>query len=328
MFFYEGYTCPICNKAFTPNDDVVACPHCGLPHHRGCWAQEGHCRLEHLHNTEEQWSRAKVTPNTDNASNAPGRDSVDGDLPHQICPRCHTRNPEFAEICTHCGLRLNAAGDWQSANHNHEHTYGEYQPFRNHTHSTGDVNPNEEVSGTKAEYLAAIVGSKTPYYLPRFRRMSRNGSNLSWNWAAFFFGPYWFLYRKMYGIGTLYLALQIFQTGVTAFVYNTLGINNATTYAEIFNIVENAMNNRSYMYYLMAIWVLSLIVFAINLATSALGNRLYLNHCTKQIQRARTKTPDLTAGELTSLGGTTVAMAIIGYMAQYFITQILAIFLI
>ena len=326
MFFYEGYTCPVCQKAFTQYDDVVSCPHCGLPHHRNCWAKEGHCHLEHLHETDEQWSRSKSAVNNVNQTSTPVRENIAEELPYQICPQCHTRNPEFAEICTHCGMVLGAEDGWKSADAEGKRACGEYRPFYNSTYSAVNVSPNEELNGTKAECLAAVVGTKSEYYIPRFRRMARNGSSVSWNWAAFFFGPYWLLYRKMYGLGTIVLVLQIFQTAVTTFVYSALNIYEATTYADIFRIVKNAMDSRTYLYYFMAIWLISLIVLVVKIIVGALGNRFYLNHSTNTVLRAQNRIPDLTAGELTSLGGTTIAMAIIGYLTQYFITQILSIF--
>ncbi len=59
MFFYEGYSCPVCKKPFTESDDIVTCPDCGAPHHRGCWQQENRCFYAELHGTDRQWSREK-----------------------------------------------------------------------------------------------------------------------------------------------------------------------------------------------------------------------------------------------------------------------------
>ena len=55
MFFYEGYTCPVCKREFKETDDIVACPKCGAPHHRECWKLEGHCHYAEDHDTPRQW---------------------------------------------------------------------------------------------------------------------------------------------------------------------------------------------------------------------------------------------------------------------------------
>ena len=46
---YENYKCPVCNKQFTKDDDIVTCPECGTPHHRECYNLTGHCVNKGLH---------------------------------------------------------------------------------------------------------------------------------------------------------------------------------------------------------------------------------------------------------------------------------------
>lgn len=328
MYFYEGYSCPSCHQTFSENDDIVACPQCGLPHHRSCWLKEGHCHLHHLHNTDDQWSRDKATANPPLHHEQPSRESVKENLPYQICSCCHTQNPEFAEFCKHCGSPLNSEQCWQSGAKKNT-PYSEYQPIRNTWYSTQNVDPNETIDEVKAEDLSAVVGTKTDYYLPRFRRMSRNSSSASWNWAAFFFGPLWLLYRKMYGLGVVIMILELLQTVVTEIAYKAIGFSatEGMTYADRYALIESALTEPSNRYFLLSIWLFSLIAMAISIVLGVLGNRLYHDHCQKTISRARSKTPDLTAGELSSIGGTSIAITIIGYIAQYFITQILIIFI-
>jgi type IV pilus assembly protein PilA len=52
---------------------------------------------------------------------------------------------------------------------------------------------------------ATAVGSNTDYFVPRFESFDNGGSRVGWNWPAFFItGPY-FLYRKMWLAGFLYI---------------------------------------------------------------------------------------------------------------------------
>lgn len=50
------------------------------------------------------------------------------------------------------------------------------------------------------EDYAAYVGTNVHKFIPKFNgfRMDPGGFHASWNWAAFFFTFWWFLYRKMY----------------------------------------------------------------------------------------------------------------------------------
>lgn len=50
------------------------------------------------------------------------------------------------------------------------------------------------------EDYAAFVQGNTHTYLPKFHHYGAtpSGFHAGWNWAAFFFSFWWFLYRKMY----------------------------------------------------------------------------------------------------------------------------------
>ncbi len=52
---------------------------------------------------------------------------------------------------------------------------------------------------TDEEY-AAFIGNNVHRFLPRFKLYSMNPTSFhpGWNWPAFFFGFWWYLYRKMY----------------------------------------------------------------------------------------------------------------------------------
>ncbi len=63
---------------------------------------------------------------------------------------------------------------------------------------------NEEVSLSDA---VLFVRQETRKYIPKFHKI-KNGK-IAWNWAAFFFAPYWFFYRKMHKLGTIFLALTL-----------------------------------------------------------------------------------------------------------------------
>ncbi len=296
----------------------MACPDCGLPHHRSCWMQEGHCHLQHLHNTDEQWSREK-TAALKSEETVTASSSV-----QQACPRCGTKNPEFAEICTHCGMMLSTNQNWN----NDAATYTEYRPYRTDAQSHySDISSEEELDGIKIKDLTAIVNTKTDYYIPRFYRMTR-GNRASWNWAAFLITPYWLLYRKMYAYGIVFLLLQLLESGILYLMYNTIGVNATMDVATMTQYIESAVaNNPSILYYLLSFSLISGILFLIKIVLGLFGNRLYQHHCSNVIRRVRANTPDLTAGELATIGGTSMAMVFIGYIASYFITQVLALLL-
>ncbi len=87
------------------------------------------------------------------------------------CSKCGAVAPEGASFCHKCGAKFQRDSDKQSA---------------------------------KEEELSIFVGRRREYYLPRFKRFSKDGTDHfvpTWNWAALLAGPFWALYRKMYLYG-------------------------------------------------------------------------------------------------------------------------------
>ena len=61
--------------------------------------------------------------------------------------------------------------------------------------------------GVETLYQAAVGSKSQDFYLAYFQRAHQRGyPPISWNWPVFFFGFFWFLYRKLY----LWAALVFF----------------------------------------------------------------------------------------------------------------------
>ncbi|MBP3382272.1 MAG: zinc-ribbon domain-containing protein, partial [Clostridia bacterium] len=166
MFFYEGYSCPVCQKQFTEGDDIVTCPDCGAPHHRACWKENARCFYAEKHNTPDQWSREK----TASASENPSYDTENS----HICSHCGTKNSAFAEFCSHCGRDLEAE-EWASTQQapHMGGEYREYSPFSAPMQETF-INDSEDIDGVKARDLRLFVGPNAQYYLPRFNKFAKS----------------------------------------------------------------------------------------------------------------------------------------------------------
>ena len=55
MTRYTGNHCPVCEQAFTDEDDIVVCPDCGTPYHRACWQKVGACMHKSEHAAGFEW---------------------------------------------------------------------------------------------------------------------------------------------------------------------------------------------------------------------------------------------------------------------------------
>ena len=88
MADYINEKCISCGKEFTKDDDVVVCPECGTPYHRGCYEKEGKCINNELHEKHSVWKpEVKEHEETEKI----------------VCKNCGAENPKEALFCNKCG---------------------------------------------------------------------------------------------------------------------------------------------------------------------------------------------------------------------------------
>jgi len=338
MFFYEGLSCPHCHRAFKESDDIVSCPVCGAPHHRGCWSDAGGCVYAADHGTENEWSRDKAT-----AQNAQQQGTTSDT---KTCPHCGHTNVSFAEFCAHCGREI-PSQEWHSSRQApppppppYHSSYGapppngyhEYAPF--HVQSPyGGVSPDADIDGETARDVAAVVTSNTQYYMPRFEKMSRNKSKVSMNWCALFLTEYWLFHRKQYVMGALVMAfnlmLNILSMGIT-YMYVYVPFMNSTSLTGISYPALAAWltDNPSVQPTVMLLGMITLTTFAVRLFFALFGNSIYMQSCLKTIRRAREEYPEGYQAQLPVFGGTSFVLALVMYMCGYIFTEFIsAVFL-
>ncbi len=54
-----------------------------------------------------------------------------------------------------------------------------------------------------------FIQKNEKFYEKKFKKMRETGKSISWNWAAFFMGIYWMIYRKMYFKSAAFLLLSM-----------------------------------------------------------------------------------------------------------------------
>lgn len=76
----------------------------------------------------------------------------------------------------------------------------------------GPFPETDEIGGARTNTVGTLVGQNGLSYISKFKKI-QSGKLFSFNFAAFFFTPYWFFYRKLYKAGiafmTAFLALSI-----------------------------------------------------------------------------------------------------------------------
>ena len=220
MIINSNEKCPVCDRNFTDEDDIVICPHCATPHHRECYKALGHCFNQDKHSegfdyTASKSDEADSDVNVDTQYYQPPVKEND----KTVCSQCGAEISNDSPFCSQCGAR-------QSDAH-----YKEYSPlndfgFNNTTHRKyeGDT---QTIDGKSIADVAAVVRTNTEKFIPKFLKNKK----VSWNWSAFIFGPYYLLYRKMYKQGIIFLALSL----ITSFMANGIFAEEMASFSSFFS---------------------------------------------------------------------------------------------
>ncbi len=192
---YKKYFCPVCNENFNDNDDVVVCPDCGTPHHRECWRKNGKCFNNGLHGTQED-IRNKFTRS-------------------DVAQETQIKEPEKV-------VHIEIGNDGEKT----ENSFGAMpdNPFK--------IDPSQSflIDGKFSVYYDIAVRKNQSYYIPSFMAMSQNKKIISWNFWAFLVPLAWSIYRKMYKLSAIILAIYMLILGVTGYFYfSNKDFVNATT---------------------------------------------------------------------------------------------------
>ena len=183
--------CPVCGQTFTESDDIVFCPDCGTPHHRACWNQHGACAHADKHDSGYVWQSA--APPVEESAHA--QETI-------RCPRCGETCAANTLVCPECGQRM---GEIPGG--------GRYDYNADFFMRGVEADAGEDLGDVTVREASMLVQYRAGVYVRKFDRLK--SKKFGWNWAAFFFSPFWFFYRKIYKAGALFmgvmLALSVFM---------------------------------------------------------------------------------------------------------------------
>lgn len=212
MADYTGCKCPVCQQPFSDGDDVVVCPECGAPYHRACYQKNAGCLFADRHAPGFEWKPAP--------GEMPNRETASASQDEIACPACGAMNPAGGLFCESCGAPLRAGGPRYAPGSgpaaSGPASYGPAAGPQGYSYTDaqqaapGMLHPDEDLGGVKARDWAAFLGPNAGYYLMNFKRMAVTGQKLAISFSAFFFGPFYFFYRKMWLPAAIFLTLDVF----------------------------------------------------------------------------------------------------------------------
>ena len=318
---YIGSKCISCGETFREGDDIVVCPECGTPYHRECYAKEGKCINEQLHENGGSWTKDE-NQSEENSSSENIR-----------CPRCGYDNEPNKLFCEKCGMPLNEdlssmpfnkVESEQKNNSNGNNMNNQFggPPFNGMPFPQQmTFDKDSEIDGITLDDYAKYVGSNQMSFLANFIRFGKFGGKISLNIFAFLFPKVYFLYRKMNVLGIVALIVSSLIGLPSVIEYMTSGYMPIRMNLGI-DITSNVFKMISNLCFYLEI--------AVQLGSGLFANYLYYKKANKEIKEIRENSDGDESeikAEISSKGGTSWIGVIIGYTLTCVITGVTMIVL-
>ena len=323
---YIGKNCPYCKTAFTLQDEIIVCSACDMPHHKECWVENQGCTTFGCLGTIKAADNAVSSVTTtqmsyDEASNVGfvfctscGTKNANTS---SFCTACGTRlvtipqrapqppvytqsDPANTDPYAYTQRQPNAPyqqntpyqqnGYQQNSYQQNGYQQNGYQQngYQQNGYRNGGYNGYQSYQTNPGEAeLQQLVGTKTEYYMPRFRELKVATKKTSWNWAAFLITPYWLMYRKMY-----------------AYAAAVLGVD----------FVISALSNVSNNWFTNSFLPMSLI--GAYVASGLFANWIYMDFLEKKAGQARNMAEPMRSQYLASNGGVNVTAAVLAAVGR------------
>lgn len=268
---YKKYKCPVCNKQFKDGDDIVVCPECGTPHHRECYKLTGHCVNQGLHKSgysfiDSEKEKLKVEEQKETAKSFEGEYSGD---------YYYSPDDDFV------AQAKKEVQEKKQASTDSDNTDGGFFSIPTIQVDESFYKMRGTIDGLSISDIAATVRTNVSRFIQIFKKQSKTKKKAGWNWAAFFFGSFYLLFRKMYKQGVAFFCLAMtsiiageafilkfapkyvsaVQNFVTQYASNPSGISTAD--AQKLLTTSDAMNAQKIVYIILAVMLLLRIIEAI-----------------------------------------------------------------
>lgn len=307
----QGMSCVRCKSYLFSEDDVVYCPVCGAPHHRECYNALGHCALEELHGTSEEYSREAVLKAHQDAQQTEEIKQEPEQKDTVKCQMCGEVYDNTKGGCPKCGTpymgRINGFAEFDFL---------------------GGVPADYDLGdGVTANDAKMFVAANTHRYIPKFAVLNK-ANKFSWNWMAFLFPTGWMLGRKMYKGGIITGVLTVVSTllgyPLSLELYN-MGFGESAYGVQMIEELTEKIPEISVA--VMGLAFLGLFVeLGIRVVSAIMGDYLYKNYTVNTIKKIKSESEDITA-EYRKKGGISMLLFLLGIMLMQYVPMFFTIFL-
>jgi len=283
----NNISCVRCKAYLFDEDDIVYCPICGAPHHRECYLALGHCALEELHGTENEYKPVYGEPK------AQKEEKSEQQKPHR---------------------------------HNQNHIFDgpDFQMFDLYGGIDKDYKFEEDVD---ANDVKNFVVSNTHRYIPKFVVLNElNKTSWNWLAflfpSAWMFSRKMFKSGFITGILTIVATLMSFPFSIAL---NNLGVDSTATQPNLIPTILNSLPDIGLPVLLIS--VLAVIInLAIRIISGIYGDYWYKKHVLATVKEINKESKDIEES-YRKKGGVNIFFFFITYMALQYIPLIIMNFI-
>ncbi len=312
----ERQSCVRCKAYLFSEDDVVYCPECGAPHHRDCYSALGHCALESLHGTEQQYSKEKEIEVAEEMAKRHNEERVktesktNAETTTVKCAMCNEEYPKELPHCPKCNTPNMAR-------------FGPMQQIDFLGGVPADYKLDDDVTADSAKRFVAINPQR---YIPKFAELNPQ-NKISWNWAAFLFPSGWMLSRKLYKNGIITTLLTVMTT-MLAYPLNvalsSIVLPDKATYADMFAAVYDKLPEIGIAAILLA--MLSIVLdITIRVVSAIFADYSYKNYTIGTIKRIQLESEDM-ENDFRKKGGVNIYMLPLAFFAVQYLPLFITAF--
>ena len=333
---YYNYRCPVCEKQFDKDSEIVVCPVCGAPHHRECYEINMRCHFEDRHadgfDFKAEYSKQKDSTTENKTSHQTNEPFGSSDI--IACQNCGTFNVASNDVCTNCGTPLEKDGNQHNPydRHTQEQNVPPYQSGNRNAQQSpfptfifdpmGGLKPEDDLGdGVTVGEVSKFTKNNSPFFCRLFHQIKNTGKS-RFSFVGFFFHGGWMLYRKMYKLGAFITALmaimiigQLYiETFYTGLMTDLMKATQDVGYFGMYDAMAEFFKTRPQQDQLiLGLYALSSFgQIAVRLICAFCANKWYYKHCKKQITKIKTNSGTKEAADtaLQTKGGVNGALAL------------------
>lgn len=150
----------------------------------------------------------------------------------------------------------------------------------------GPYRQDDKIDGVSANAIGAFVRQEGLRYVEKFRRLS--SGSISFNWAALFFSPYWFFYRRLIKPGIIFMTIEL----IIAIFTTYFSLDVMAVMSQLDADAMSAMSQEALYEFIMSnmgqattyIFICMVASVAVRIAAGLLGDRLYKRYVTENVK--------------------------------------------